>query len=91
MRGIRLIPPRENSETKGDKVKLLLVIGILLTSCGVSSSGSHKVKIHPSDISYIMDSRGNCFAYVGIISDKWMAMDVKGIGLAHIPCEKDKK
>ena len=68
---------------------MLKILSLLtLTACGVSSSGGNRVKINPQDINYVRDTRGNCYAYAGIVSNNFFDANVKGIGLASVDCKK---
>ena len=66
------------------KVLMTLYVGLLLTSCGVSTSGS--VNVSPEDVQYFKDSRTElCFGIVA--SRKAGSFGTTGLGVTCVPCK----
>lgn len=66
------------------KVISIIMIGVLMSSCSVNTSGD--INVDTDDLKYVKDSRtGLCFAMVA--SRKSFDTDATGLGLTCVPCK----
>ena len=63
----------------------ILILLLLLTSCGVKTSSN--INFDPEDIKIIRKDN-LCFAVVATKSGWVLTEETTGLGMAHVPCDK---